>query len=386
MTDPGRLADLLPSVLTCLGVDPSTDRAADDARQILDLPARRHAVLFLVDGLGEHLLRRRGGHAPFLRAWHADPTRARTLVSGFPSTTVTSMATLGTGVLGGRHGIVGLEVRNPASDRLVNQLAWDPSVDPRTWQPVPTQFERAADAGIDVVRIGPRFFDGSGLTDAVQRGGRFVAGQTLQDRVDATIQVIADHERRSSSRGAFVYLYWGDLDKKGHLFGCDSWEWGEELAQINSAARQLVARLGSDTLILVTADHGMVDVSPEQVTDLGMEAGLTEGVRLVGGEPRALHLYCRPRATSRVLREWRDRFGEQMAIRSRDEAVEEGWFGPVEPSVLPRIGDIVTSATGATAVVDSRTARPESLRLIGMHGARTEAEMLIPLLTTDGTG
>lgn len=385
MNSPGRLADLLPSILASLGVDSSTDQAVDGSRQIIDLPGRRHAVLFLVDGLGEHLLRRRGGHAPFLRAWHADPARAQTLYSGFPSTTVTSMATLGTGVLAGRHGIVGLEIRDPARDVLVNQLSWDPSVDPRVWQPVPTQFERAADAGLDVVRIGPRFFDGSGLTDAVQRGGRFVAGQTLQDRVDATVRLIADHERRPSTEGALVYLYWGDLDKKGHLYGCDSWEWGEELAQIDSAVRQLVARLGSDTLILVTADHGMVDISPEQATDLGEDADLAEGIRWVGGEPRALHLYCEPRATARVLREWRGRFGEGMEILSRDEAVDAGWFGPVEPSVLPRIGDVVTSATRAMVVVDSRTARPETLRLIGMHGARTEEEMLVPLLTTDGT-
>jgi hypothetical protein len=220
----------------------------------------------------------------------------------------------------------------------------------------------------------------------VQRGGRFVAGQTLQDRVDAAVRVVTDHARRPSADGMFVYLYWGDLDKKGHLHGCDSWEWGEELTQIDAAARQLVSRLGPDTLILVTADHGMVDIVPERVTDLGGEPGLAKGIQLVGGEPRALHLYCEPRATPQVLGEWRDRFGGQMEIRSRDEAVAEGWFGPVEPSVLPRIGDVVTSATEPVAVVDSRTARPESLRLIGMHGARTEEETLIPLLVTDGVG
>jgi hypothetical protein len=385
MSDSGRLADLLPSVLASMGVDPSTDTVAAGSRRLIELPRRRHVVVMLVDGLGESMLRRRGGHAPFLRSWHTDTARTRILHTGYPSTTVTSMATLGTGVLAGRHGLVGLEVRDPARDVLCSQLSWDPQVDPRVWQPVPTQFERAQEDGIDVIRIGPRMFDGSGLTDAVQRGGRFIAGHTLQDRVDATVRSLVEHDLRRQDDGALVYLYWGDLDKKGHLFGCDSWEWGDELAQIDAAIRQLVARLGPDTLILVTADHGMVDVPADQVTDLADEPVLADGIRMVGGEPRALHLYCEPRAAARVLGRWRDWFGDRIEVLDRDGAVEAGWFGPVDPHVLPRIGDVVTSARGSAAVVDSRTARPEALRLIGMHGARTEEEMLVPLLFTDGT-
>jgi hypothetical protein len=81
-----------------------------------------------------------------------------------------------------------------------------------------------------------------------------------------------------------------------------------------------------------------------------------------------------------VAATWRERLGPEMTVLTREQAVARGWFGPVAEHVLPRIGDVVTSAVGSVAVVDSRTARPEVLRLIAYHGARTPAETLIPLL------
>jgi hypothetical protein len=148
---------------------------------------------------------------------------------------------------------------------------------------------------------------------------------------------------------------------------------------------RLVERVGPDTLVVVTADHGMVDVALTDRVDVAEDPGLAAGVRHVGGEPRAVHLYCAPGAAGDVLAAWRERLAGRMLLLPRDEAVRADWFGPVQPRVLPRIGDIVGSAVGPFAVVDSRTARPELLRLIGLHGARSAAEQLVPLLATFGT-
>ncbi len=391
---PFGLTDVLPAVARAIGV-PVRDTAAGTGTGSpgLLLPEATTAVVVLVDGLGDRLLTRRGGHAPFLRRLRStgqggrDPaTGAWTLSVGFPSTTATSMGSFGTGALPGAHGMVGLDVLDPARDRLFNELAWDPQIDPRRWQPVPTVFEHLARAGVDVVRIGPGYFDGSGLTEAALRGGRFVAADALADRVDAAVTAIEAARRRGGrSAGCLVYLYWGDVDKAGHVYGCDSWEWGEALGVVDAGMRDLVARLGPQTLVAITADHGMVDVAIPDRLDLAAEPDLVAGIRHVGGEPRALHLYCRPGATSDVLAAWRSRVGDRMEVHSREEAVAAGWFGPVAPFVLPRIGDVVAAATDAFAVVDSRTARPELLRLVGLHGARTGEEVQVPLLATLGT-
>ena len=369
---PISLADVLPAVSAALGV------AVRDPAVLL--PEARSVVVVLVDGLGEQLLARRSGHAPVLRQLRASTdTLSLVATSGFPSTTATSIGMLGTGLPPGGHGLVGLDILDPDRDVLFSELAWDPEVDPHIWQPAATVFEQVAATGVDVVRIGPAYFDGSGLTEAVLRGGRFVAAGTFEARVDAAVEAV------SASGRQLVYLYWGEVDKVGHVHGCDSWQWGDELTSTDRWIGRLVERVGPDTLVVVTADHGMVDVPQTDRIDVAEAPELDAGVRHVGGEPRAVHLYCVPGAEADVLAAWRERLGDRMCLVLRDEAVRAGWFGPVRPHVLPRIGDIVGSAVGPFAVVDSRTARPELLRLVGLHGARSPAEQLVPLLAAFGT-
>ncbi len=360
------LADVLPSAALALD-NRSRSRAL--------LPKARTVVVMLVDGLGDQLLKASSGHAPFLRGLRQNPHSTK-LTSGFPSTTATSLGMLGTGLLPGAHGLVALDVLDPARDKLFNELMWDPEVDPRVWQPAPTVFEQVVAAGRDVVRIGPGFFDGSGLTEAVQRGGRFVAAQSLEERVEVAIGAA----RRS--KGSLIYLYWGDLDKIGHEQGCRSWNWTGELERVDACAQQLAAGLPPGSLLVITADHGMVDVPFENRLDIANEPELLTGVRHLGGEPRSLQLYCVDGAAEDVAAAWQARVGEDMTVVTKEQAVAEDWFGPVSPHVLPRIGDVVTAAVGPVAVVDSRTARPQTLRLLGLHGSRTSVETEIPMLVS----
>ncbi|GAB7189994.1 alkaline phosphatase family protein [Kineococcus sp. NUM-3379] len=366
------LADVLPAVARALGVE--TARAA--APGALEVPATARACVVLVDGLGELALAERGGHAPFLRRLRADGAH-RVISAGFPTTTATSMGLFGTGLPPGGHGLVGYEVLDPARDVLVNQLAWDAELDPRRWQPHPTVLQDVQAAGVEVVRVGPPHFDGSGLTEAVLRGGRFVGTpDDLDARVDAAVTAV-----RSAAR-SLVYVYWGRLDWTGHGEGVGSWQWGDELERVDAALAALARRLPADCRLVVTADHGMVDVPFAQRLDLAHERDLAAGVRHAGGEPRALHLYCEPGAADAVLERWRGRLGDTAWVLPRAEAVAAGWFGPVAPGVLERIGDVLAVMRTQTAVVNSARQRPEVLRLLGHHGALTPEERLVPLFVT----
>ncbi|MGZ4626156.1 MAG: alkaline phosphatase family protein [Kineosporiaceae bacterium] len=372
VTDPAPdLTDVLPSVAAALGLP-----VRGPGR--LPLPAARSAVVVLVDGLGEELLARRGGHAPFLRSIRAGAGRATAVDCGFPSTTATSMGTFGTARRAGVHGLVGMNVLAPDLDVVFSELAWDPRVDPIDWQPEPTVFEDLVATGLPVVMIAPHYFDNSGLTRAALRGARFVAAHALDERVDAALAALATHPR------VLVYLYWGEVDKTGHVHGCDSWEWGQQLERVDAELARLVRSVGPDVLVTITADHGMVDVPHDDRVDLADEPGLRSGLRHLGGEARALHLYCEPGAVNAVAATWRARLEPAMEIIKQAEAVRRGWFGPVAPRVVPRIGDLIAVAVGRIAVVDSQTARPELLRLIGQHGARTPQESLVPVLAVLG--
>jgi hypothetical protein len=367
----GTLAELMPAVLRSLDVDGPRDATPEALRFA---PTARACVL-LVDGLGDVLLRERAGHAPYLRG---QLDRTQSLDVGFPTTTATSMGSFGTGLPPGTHGLVGYEVLVPGRDELLNELSWETPVDPRTWQPHPTAFEQAVAGGVEVVRVGPGFFDGSGLTEAALRGGRFVAASTLDARVDAALAAL-----RSAPR-TLVYVYWGDVDKVGHVHGCGSWEWGEELGAVDLAVRRLVAGLPRDATLHVTADHGMVDVPHAQRLDVAVEPVLASGVRHVGGEPRAPQLYTADGNASAVALAWAERLAGRAQVLTRQQAVAAGWFGAVAPHVLDRIGDVVVSCGPDLAVVDSRHHRPELLALVGLHGARTPAEWRVPLLTVAG--
>jgi hypothetical protein len=365
--DASGLAGVLPAVVRSLGVaEPEPGPGIG-----LDLLPARRAVVVLVDGLGYDLLRQRSGHAPFLRGLLPAAYR---LSAGFPSTTATSMGTFGTGLAPGSHGLVGYEVLVPGEDRLLNELSWDNGPDPRLWQPSQTVFERTVADGVAVIRIGPGFFDGSGLTNAALRGGTFTAARSLDARVDSALAAVRESKR------ALVYLYWGELDKVGHVHGCQSWEWGDELERIDRCLARLVAGVPSDTSVYITADHGMVDAPHALRIDLAHDAELAANVRHVGGEPRSLQLYCEPGAVQDVLATWRGRVDARAFVLSRDEAVEHGLFGAVSERVMPRIGDIVVAMRDNFAIVDSRTARPALLALLGLHGSLTPAEMAIPLL------
>lgn len=368
------LRDVLPALIRSLGVTPTAgDRPWPGS--VLEVPAARVAVVALVDGLGARQLARRCGHAPFLRGLTPLAPEVR---SGFPSTTAVSLASLGTGELPGEHGLVGWQVRLPGTDRLLNHLSWDGGPEPTAYQPVPTLLERAARAGVRVSTVSQPAFQGSGLTRAALRGGRFVPARSLTDRVRATVRESVQARQRHEP--ALVYLYLGEVDKAGHEHGPQSLAWGEVVEEVDSTLAELARQLPSGTSFTVTSDHGMIEAPEAMRRDLAHDTELDDGVALLGGEPRVAYAYCRPGAAGDVLQRWRALLGDQALVLSRAELVQTGWLGRVREEVLPRIGDVVAVQRGAATVLDSRLLRPQVLALRGHHGSLTEEETSIPLL------
>ncbi len=357
------LADLSDSLLTSLGVP--------GARNPLGLASASRVCLLLVDGLGWDLLRSHRSAAPFL----AGLTETGCwLTAGFPATTVTSLGSLGTARPPGQHGLLGYQVRVPESGQLLNALRWDKAVDPVRWQPGPTIFERTAAAGIAAIRVAAGAFRPSGLSMAAMRGADYHSADTLGALVGSTAAALA------AERRALALVYTGDLDGTGHAWGCESPAWRFQLGHVDRLAEQLAGALPSGTVLYVTADHGMVDVPPGERTDADAGVELRAGVALLGGEGRARHVYAVPGAAADVLAAWQSVLGDSAWVMSRDEAIEAGWFGPVDSWSAARIGDVVAAARGRSAVIATQ-AEPRESALVGMHGSLTPAEQRVPLLT-----
>lgn len=357
------LGDLVPAMATALG------HPVGQQPTQLDLPAATSYVLFLIDGLGARLLDRYAEAAPYLSSLVAGSTPA---TAGVPSTTSTSLTSLGTALTPGGHGQVGFTTRIPGTDQLLNALTWDADIDPKEWQPKPTSFSMLQAAGVSVTVVNKREFQGSGLTVAAHRGADYVGVDRVGERIAAVVAA-------STPRPSLTYVYDGDLDWTGHRWGVASSHWLQQLAMIDHEAEQLREALPPDRRLVVVADHGMVDVPADHRFDVAEHSELQHGVALVGGEARFRHLYCRSGAVPDVIATWREVLGEHADVLARGEAVSRGWFGAVDSAMTPRIGDVVVACHGDAAVLSSE-AFPYERRLVGMHGSLTADEMLIPVL------
>lgn len=356
------LADLSASILASL--------TGDEAANVLGLPGTGRACLLVVDGLGWELLRAHQAAAPFLSELAFN---SRPLTAGFPSTTATSLGSLGTGLPPAVHGLLGYQVAVPGTGKLLNALHWPKDVDPLEWQAKPTLYERATAAGVAAVHVAHRAFAESGLTRAALRGAEYRPANSLGALAAVTVDALEASER------ALVTAYHGDLDLVGHEFGVSTPAWTFQLAHVDRLAEQIAGSLPFGSVLYVTADHGMVNVGPDDRVDVDLVPSLREGVALLGGEPRARHVYARPGAAGDVLATWREVLGERAWVMSRDEAIRDGWFGPVDESLTDRIGDVVAAAVGTTAIIASR-AEPNESALVAMHGSLTSAEQLVPML------
>ncbi|MGI5148583.1 alkaline phosphatase family protein [Plantactinospora sp. CA-294935] len=442
----GSLADVLPSALSVLGVD-----RADPLGLAGQLAGVRRIAVLLVDGLGWYQLPTAAPHAPAL----TDLTGrfGRPLTCGFPSTTPTSLVSLGTGAAPGAHGVLGFRVNVPGTDRVLTHIDWprspvdgpnfpgggpgspvggdrasgswssagtaelpgtaDPlgsgspshpagptlpgsparapvptpaagsgdDPDPRRWQPLPTQLQRAEAAGVAVTVVSRPALANTGLSVAAYRSGAHRGAEDVDALATEMLAALT-----AGDGPTLVYGYHPDVDRHGHLSGIDSADWRSAVAEVDTLVTRLVDGLPPDAALLVTADHGQLDIPAQGRYDLDTDPRLRAGIRVVAGEARVRYLHTLAGATADVVAAWSEVLGEQAWVATREEAVAAGWFGPVPEAHLPRIGDVVVACLTPTVVLASKTHNPIETTLVAYHGSCTATEMTIPLLVVRSLG
>lgn len=365
----GTLGDVLPTIQAHL--------CGKEIEAKLPIPHATTYCVVLVDGLGFHNLQSVAKQAPFLTDHLQGPLR-----SAIPSTTATNVSYFGTGLAGGRTGMLGYTVQNPATKRIMNLISWNGAPDPATWQKEPPIFEQLSHAGITSVSVGPWVFEGSGLTEAALRGSEYEAAETLEERVRTAAEVAAEPDVQ------LVYMYWGEVDATGHHYGPNSAQWREEVVRIDRALYSLRQQLPPQVPLIITADHGMVDIPDENSNvfpgpsriDIAEHMELQRNISNVAGEPRFLHLHTEPGTAEPVASAWQNFLGERAQVFLRDDAIKQGMFGHVAQRNLEVIGDVVVAMLGDVTVGDSRFQSPTALGLRGMHGSVTDLECTVPLI------
>ena len=276
--------------------------------------------------------------------------------------------------------MVGYSVRDFAQDRIIKQLSgMDARINATRWQPQKTVFERAGEQGLDAVVIGPRRYSATGYTQAVLRGARYLSAESIDERTALAIGWL-----REAGPAGIAYLYIPELDSCGHADGSESPRWTSWLESIDSAIAELSRALGPRHGLIVTADHGVLDIPEISHIFVDSDPGLLAGVRFVAGEPRCLQLYFEADATeihrASTVARWQEREGARSWVVTRDEVIAAGWFGAVLPEVLLRMGDIFVAARKNVAYYDSRTITSHTTHMVGQHGSLTPQELKVPVL------
>lgn len=320
------------------------------------IPEADTYVLALFDGLGAAQLRQPAAGAL------ADRLVA-SIDSTFPSTTTVGLATVATALPPSQHGLLGYQLWLPEVNAVVNTIKWttlrgEPvPYDTAGLLPAPNLWERLTAAGKEPVTVQPGNFAGSPLSAALYRGCREEPAFGMDETIDATVAL-------ARVPGRFVFMYLPHVDFAAHVYGQQDPRYSAALAEVAAAWERLRRELPEAATLVGTADHGHIDFPPERRRRIPRRAH--EGLTFYG-DGRAMMVRGDGESLAASL----------PATWLPLEDVEHWWGpGPRHPSFRDRAPQGILVADDDTLLLH----RFSDGRLIGNHGALTDAERLIPLL------
>ncbi len=351
----------MPAALNALGATSTESKFL--------IPKSKRVVVFLVDGLGFRNLESHAQIHPIANQILTTSGR-----STLPSTTPVSLASLGTATEPGAHGFLGATIYLEESDSILHPLKWQDQPNPRNFQPEKTQFEIASTKYVEVNQIGPAAYSNSGLTQSVLRGGEYFPAENLDEIVQVTAKCL------QLPYPSLTYIYYRELDRTGHVHGVNSEKWRHELKAVLNCIAKIQKLISADDALLITADHGMVDISKKfWLEDC---APIWDATRLITGEPRFRHFYAN-KGTLKKLENALAEVADFADVYSRDDFLSTGLVGSVEEQFHSRLGDFVAIARGDAALC-SRTVDKRNSNLIGHHGGNSDTERDIPVSVLAG--
>ncbi len=378
--DGGGITNLMASVSTALGVEsPYPPLAGLPAEE---LAARAHIVLIVIDGLGEHFLTAQG--ACFL----GERPRQR-LTSVFPSTTASAMTTYYTALAPQQHAITGwfMYLREVGSVAAV--LPFVPrhggppfsanGVVPADIIATPVLAARVAGRHQHMVTAG--YIADSDFTRATAAGALRHPYDDLDGFCEAISTIV------TQSRGpSYTLAYWPRLDSLAHQAGITSAVVADHFRMLDAALAQLAKRLsGQDCVLLVSADHGLIDTDEQHLVDVDAHPPLREALLLpLCGEPRAAYCYVHAGKQAQFEDYVHGKLGHCCDVVDSAALIDGGLFGRGTPSatLAERVGHYVLLMREPYIIKD-RLANERPFRQIGVHGGLSEREMRVPLIAIE---
>ncbi len=332
----------------------------------VEIGTAKQKVLLVLDGLGWEQLQDRQRITPTLHAMSGGP-----ITTVAPSTTATALTSMTTSLTPGEHGIVGY--RMVVDGEVLNTLRWGSAETPDARRQMPPDVLQPYDPfqGHDVQMVNKADFRRSGFSAAHLRGANLVGYRTMATLVHEIGRLLREGED-------FVYAYYDGVDKVSHEYGFSP-VFDSEVQFADRLVADVIAASPAGTEVIVTADHGQVDCGNNVVHLAEEVAGMVTGL---SGEGRFRWLHCAPGAEDELAAAAVEHHGDLAWVRTREQMIDEGWFGPVvRRGVEDRLGQVGLCPFEPVAFFDPADTGP--FELIGRHGSMTSAEMLVPLLRAE---
>jgi len=356
----GRLGEVLISALNSVSGETNN----------LGLPSRRSVCVILVDGLGSANLKSAAGHARFLNSQQSDSA-----MCWFPATTSTSISSFATASNPWDNGFLGYQVFNKATQTPMNLLSgWKDYSEGENYQETATIAEISLSRGVAFHTVAPSAYERSGFTGATMRGSLFHGVDRIADRFSEAKKLLARPEAK------VIYLYIPELDQLAHSKGSESTAWLNQLEDLDSLVKDFVTPIPKGSGVILTADHGVVDVSQENHVYLDEFMPKSE-FKFVGGDTRSLYLYFEDAVDKQASRELlEDRLGDSCYICTPEDLIAAGYWKALSPKSENVAPDLLVLARKSVALYHRGFAKMKSLEMVGHHGSITNEELAIPLL------
>lgn len=390
----GSILNLPSTVSQMLGAEPLQSPVLHPELFISATGVQR-IILILVDALSLHRLQRwmTDGTAP---VWSrlVGQGKLSALTSVTPSTTATALTSLWTGCSPAEHGIVGYELWLKEYGVVSNMITHAPisfssdsgslmkaGFNPELFLAMNTLGSHLATFGIRSYAFQHRSIIHSGLSQMyfkdVDPHGYYSPGE---------LWVNLRHLVESNPRQLqYFWVYTGQIDHFSHFYHPDDERTAIEFGDFSRAFEQqfldkLAPSLRQGTLVLLTADHGMVATQKSSSYDLRNHPDLTHLLHILPtGESRLTYLFIRPGCTDQVRSYFNQVWPGQFTFLDPSDAVAKGLFGPgtPHPRLMDRLGDLVVPARSDAYLWWADKENP----LVGRHGGLSADEMIVPLLS-----
>ncbi|MEW7994780.1 MAG: alkaline phosphatase family protein [gamma proteobacterium symbiont of Clathrolucina costata] len=373
----GSIVNLMASLQGAMGGDrhsyPPLDLLAS-----LPLGSYRKILLWVVDGLGVNYLRAHP-EAETLNA-HLKSS----ITSVFPPTTATAVTTFLTGDAPQQHGLTGWHIYFRELGAVLAVLPGRPRYGGVTLG------EAGIDTGIllghtpfsdkiayDSVMLSPAYIADSDFNRAHLGRARLVRHRSLPELASQIAELLRNGKER------YLYAYWSELDSIGHQSGIWSEEAKRHLLDIDQAFSYLLEQCrGTDSLIIVCADHGQIDTQPSDRISLDDHPGLLEMLSLpLCGEPRAAYCYLWPGCENAFDDYVKSEFAGKAIAYPSSELLDKSWFGlgAPHPQLSSRIGNRLLLMQENHTIKDW-LAQEKRYDLVGVHGGLSSNELFVPLI------